>query len=145
VVDYVDKEDMPSPRANRWGAPKFEEMFLAEDMIYSTGQPIAMILATSAGKAAEGARAVEIEYEELPAIFSIEEAIEKESFFDFARAIKKGDPEDAFKKSDYVFTGTARMGGQEHFYLETNACVAIPKPEDGEMEIFSSTQNPNEA
>ncbi|KAK3058431.1 hypothetical protein LTR53_020431, partial [Teratosphaeriaceae sp. CCFEE 6253] len=36
------------------------------------------------------------------------------------------------------------MGGQEHFYLETNACVAVPKPEDGEMEIWSSTQNPAE-
>ncbi|KAK6400373.1 hypothetical protein LTR95_019313, partial [Oleoguttula sp. CCFEE 5521] len=32
----------------------------------------------------------------------------------------------------------------EHFYLETNAAVAIPKPEDGEMEIWSSTQNPSE-
>jgi xanthine dehydrogenase/oxidase len=28
--------------------------------------------------------------------------------------------------------------------LETNACVAVPKPEDGEMEIYSSTQNPTE-
>ena len=104
-----------------------------------------MILATSAAKAAEGARAVKVEYEELPAIFSIEEAIQEDSFFDFYREIKKGDVEEAFKKCDYVFTGVARMGGQEHFYLETNASVAIPKPEDGEIEIFSSTQNPNEA
>lgn len=145
VVDYIDKDDMPNPRANRWAAPKFEEVFLAEDKVYTAGQPIALILATSAGKAAEGARAVEVEYEELPAIYSIEEAIEKESFFDFFREIKTGDPETAFEKSDYVFTGTARIGGQEHFYLETNACIAVPKPEDGEMEIFSSTQNPNEA
>jgi xanthine dehydrogenase/oxidase len=36
------------------------------------------------------------------------------------------------------------MGGQEHFYLETNACLVVPKPEDGEMEIFASTQNANE-
>ena len=36
------------------------------------------------------------------------------------------------------------MGGQEHFYLETNACICIPKPEDGEMEVWSSTQNPTE-
>jgi xanthine dehydrogenase/oxidase len=145
VVDYVDKDDMPSPEANRWGAPHLEETFFAEDMIYTTGQPIGLILASTAAKAAEGARAVKIEYEELPAIFSIEEAIEKESFYKFFREIKKGDTEEAFKKSDHVFTGTARMGGQEHFYLETNACVAIPKPEDGEIEIFSSTQNPNES
>jgi len=145
VVDYVDKNDMPNPKANRWGAPHFQETFFAEDIVYSTGQPIGLVLATSANRAAEGARAVKVEYEELPAIFTIEEAIERESFFEFFKEIKKGDPEAAFKNADYTFTGVARMGGQEHFYLETQASLAIPKPEDGEMEIFSSTQNPNEA
>ena len=33
------------------------------------------------------------------------------------------------------------MGGQDHFYLETHACLVIPKGEDGEMEIISSTQD----
>ncbi|KAK4453051.1 molybdopterin binding aldehyde oxidase/xanthine dehydrogenase [Podospora aff. communis PSN243] len=145
VVDYVDKNDMPSARANHWGAPHFQEVFLAEDEVYTTGQPIGLVLATSANRAAEGARAVNVEYGELPAVYTIEEAIEQESFFDFFKEIKKGDPEEAFKNCDYTFTGVARMGGQEHFYLETQAALAIPKPEDGEMEIFSSTQNPNEA
>lgn len=36
------------------------------------------------------------------------------------------------------------MGGQEQFYLETQGVIAVPKTEDGEMEIFSSTQNPTE-
>jgi xanthine dehydrogenase/oxidase len=120
-------------------------VFLAEDEIHTTGQPIGLVLATSANRAAEGARAVKVEYEELPAIYTIEEAIEQESYFDFFKEIKKGDPEESFKNCDYTFTGVARMGGQEHFYLETQAALAIPKPEDGEMEIFSSTQNPNEA
>ena len=34
------------------------------------------------------------------------------------------------------------MGGQEHFYLETQACLVVPKGEDGELEIFASSQNP---
>lgn len=145
VVDYVDRTDMPSDDANHWGAPHFEEVFLAEDEVFTTGQPIALILATSQQKAAEGARAVKVEYENLPAIFTIEEAIQKDSLFNFFREIKNGDPEEAFKTCDYTFSGVARMGGQEHFYLETNACVAIPKPEDGEMEIWSSSQNCNES
>jgi xanthine dehydrogenase/oxidase len=144
VVDYVDKNDMPSAALNRFGAPHFDEPFFAEDEVFTAGQPIAMIMANSALKAREAAKAVKIEYEELPTILTIEEAIEKESFHNHYREIKNGDTEEAFKNCDYTFTGTARMGGQEHFYLETNACVAIPKPEDGEMEIFSSTQNPNE-
>lgn len=143
VVDFVDHRDLPNPAANYWGIPR-DESFLAVDEVYTAGQPIAMVMATSALQATAGARAVKITYEELPAIFTIEEAIEKKSFFNHTPFIKKGDVEEGFAKSDFVFTGSARMGGQEHFYLETNACVAIPKPEDGEMEIWASTQNPNE-
>ena len=144
VVDKIDKDDMPTPEANKFGAPHFDEVFFAEGEVHTAGQPIAMILATSALKAQEAARAVKVEYEELPSILTIEEAIEKESFHKLYREIKNGDVEEAFKNCDYVFTGTARMGGQEHFYLETNAALVVPKPEDGEMEIFCSTQNANE-
>ena len=143
VVDMVDKDDMPSEEANKFGAPHFDEVFLADGEVHTAGQPIAMILATSALKAQEAARAVKVEYEELPSILTIEDAIEKESFHKHYREIKKGDTEAAFKQCDYVFTGTARMGGQEHFYLETNACLAVPRPE-GEIEIYASTQNANE-
>lgn len=144
VVDYIDKDDMPSKEANKFGAPHFDELFLADGEVHTAGQPIAMVFATSAIKAAQAARAVKVEYEELPAVLTIEEAIEQDSFHPLYREIKNGDTEEAFKNCDYVFTGTARMGGQEHFYLETNACVVLPKGEDGEMEIFASTQNANE-
>ena len=49
----------------------------------------------------------------------------------------------AFTQCDHVLEGHIKIGGQEHFYLETTAVIAVPK-EDGEMEIFSSTQNPTE-
>ncbi len=144
VVDFVDHTDMPSPEANMWGAPVCDEVFFAVKEVFTTGQPIGMILADSAAHATAGARAVKVDYEELPAIFTIEEAIEKESFFQHYRYIKRGDMDKAFKNSDHIFTGVTRMGGQEHFYLETQACVAIPKLEDGEMEIWAGTQNPTE-
>lgn len=144
VVDKVDKDDMPSAEANKFGPPNFDEVFFAEGTVHTAGQPIAMMLATSALRAEEAARAVKIEYEELPAILTIEEAIEKDSYHSMFREIKKGDPEEAFKDCDHVFTGSVRMGGQEHFYLETNAVVVVPKPEDGVMEVFASTQNANE-
>ncbi|POR34572.1 Xanthine dehydrogenase [Tolypocladium paradoxum] len=144
VVDYIDKDDMPSAEANKFGAPHFDEVFFADGEVHTAGQAIAMILATSALKAQDAARAVKIEYEELPSILTMEEAVEKKSFHPLYREIKRGDTEQAFKKCDHVFTGTCRMGGQEHFYLETNACLVVPKPEDGEMEIFASTQNANE-
>ncbi|KAL8694385.1 MAG: hypothetical protein Q9218_000951 [Villophora microphyllina] len=144
VVNWVDHHDLPNPEANWWGAPNCDETFFAVDEVFSAGQPIGMILADSAKHAEAGARAVKVQYEDLPAIFTIEEAIAHESYFQHYRYIKKGDAEKAFEEADHVFTGIVRMGGQEHFYLETQACVAIPKPEDGEMEIWSSTQNPTE-
>ncbi|KFY04761.1 hypothetical protein O988_00526 [Pseudogymnoascus sp. VKM F-3808] len=144
VVDYLDHTDMPSPEANWWGAPVRDEVFFAVNEVFTCGQPIGVILASTANEAAAGARAVKIQYEELPAIYTIEEAIEKESYFEQFRFIKTGDTEKAFAEADHVISGTTRMGGQEHFYLETNACVAIPKPEDGEMEVFACTQNPTE-
>ena len=144
VMDYVDHRDLPSPKANWWGAPNCDEVFFAVDEVFTAGQPIGMVLATSAKQAEAGMRAVKVMYEELPSILTIEEAIESNSYFDHFHYINDGDVEEAFKKADHVFTGVARMGGQEHFYLETQACVVVPKPEDGEMDVFSSTQNPAE-
>lgn len=144
VVEWIDHRDLPNPEANWWGAPNCDEVFFAVDEVFTAGQPIGMILATSAKHAEAGARSVKVEYEELPAIYTIEEAIAKESYLPHYRYINKGDVEGAFEKADHVFSGIARMGGQEHFYLETQACVVIPKPEDGEMEVWSSTQNPTE-
>ncbi|KAF8469090.1 Molybdopterin-binding domain of aldehyde dehydrogenase-domain-containing protein [Kalaharituber pfeilii] len=144
VHAYVDHKDLPSAQANWWGAQKCDEVFFAVDEIFTAGQPIGVIIADTSQQASAAARAVKIEYEELPAIFTIEEAIEKESFFQHYRFIRRGNPiDEALRKADRVFNGVARIGGQEHFYLETNACIVIPK-EDGEMEVISSTQNPTE-
>ena len=55
--------------------------------------------------------------------------------------IVQGDVDAGFSRADHVIEGEMRLGGQEHFYLETQSCIAVPK-EDGEMEVFSSTQSP---
>lgn len=145
VVDFVTHTDIASPEANYWGGPVHDEPFFVVDKVTSAGQPIGMILATSTRAAERGMRAVKVEYEAETPILTIEDAIEKQSFYENVDPyIKRGNVEEAFAQADHVFTGTSRMGGQEHFYLETQATVAVPKPEDGEMEIFSSTQNPTE-
>ncbi|OAA55836.1 Aldehyde oxidase/xanthine dehydrogenase [Niveomyces insectorum RCEF 264] len=151
VVDVLDRDRMPSAAANHWGAPHFDEVFFAEDEVFTAGQPIALVVATSAARAAEAARLVAITYEDLPAVLTIEEAIAQKSFFEgFARELKRSegnddaDIDDALARCDYVVRGETRMGGQEHFYLETMAVVAVPKPEDGALELFCSTQNANE-
>lgn len=57
--------------------------------------------------------------------------------------IIKGDSEKAFREADHVLEGEIRIGGQEHFYLETNVTIAVPREED-ELEVFCSTQHPTE-
>ena len=43
-----------------------------------------------------------------------------------------------------VFEGECRIGGQEHFYLETHGCLVVPRGEDNELDVYSSTQHPTE-
>ena len=66
------------------------------------------------------------------------------SYYLNPKTITCGDVDSAFKQADHVIEGESHMGGQKHFCLETNACLAVPKGEDGEMELFVSTQNANE-
>jgi xanthine dehydrogenase/oxidase len=85
-------------------------------------------------------------YENLPAILTIDEAIEAKSFFKHGKILKKGvaieDKKDKmWPKCDRIFEGVTRIGGQEHFYLETNASLVIPNKEDKTFEVWSSTQN----
>lgn len=85
---------------------------------------------------------VQVEYEELPAVMSIEEAIAAESFHpQFDRTIARGDVDAAFAAADVacVVEGDARMAGQEHFYLEPH-CNFVQPLESDEFLLVASTQ-----
>ena len=145
AIGYVDKHSI-SQEQNLWGSVSKDEAFFADGEVHSHGQIIGMVYAETALQAQAAARAVKIVYKDLPAILTIDEAIEANSFFPHHRILKKGAAidgsiEDAFGTCDRIFQGTTKMGGQEHFYLETNAALVIPHTEDGSMEVWSSTQN----
>ena len=76
-----------------------------------------------------------------PTAVSIEQAIQHQ-LFQGEHSIKRGDVDRVMKQCDMVMEGEMRVGGQEHFYLETNACIVTPS-ENGEMSILASTQNPS--
>jgi xanthine dehydrogenase/oxidase len=145
AIGYVDKHSI-SREQNLWGSVTKDEVFFADGEVHSHGQTIGMVYAETALVAQAAARAVKIVYKDLPAILTIDEAIDANSFFPHHRILKKGAAidgsiEDVFSTCDRIFQGTTRMGGQEHFYLETNAALVIPHTEDGSMEVWSSTQN----
>ncbi|KAM0755454.1 putative xanthine dehydrogenase HxA [Meredithblackwellia eburnea MCA 4105] len=147
VIAWVDHNDLPNPRANYWGAVALDEVFFAVDEVVSYGQPIGLVVASSKIIAQKAARLVKVDYEDMEFILTIEEAIGKNSFHEqYDRRIERGDPiDDALEKAENVLEGSTRMGGQEHFYLETMASLVIPKLEGGEMEVWSSTQSLTDA
>ena len=65
------------------------------------------------------------------------------SYFVPVKKISRGDVEAGFTAADHVVEGQVHMGSQEHFYMETQSVVVVPKGEDGEMEVFCSTQCAN--
>ena len=145
VVDFVTYKDIPDGGSNIWNPPAMDETFFAEDKVYTVGQIIGVIVADTKRNAQAAAHKVKIEYEDLPHILTIDEAIAAESFFKPRPVIHRGDSGgEGWAQYDHVLEGETRMGGQEHFYLETNACLVIPGKEDSEIEVISSTQNPSE-
>lgn len=120
-----------------------EEVFLTET-VTSYGQVIGAIVADTQAIAQKAARMVEIKYEELaPIVVSIEDAIRHKSYhIGSPKLLVNGDVDKAFAEADVIVEGECRMGGQEHFYLETQATLAIPK--EDELEVIASTQHISE-
>ncbi|MBC7782818.1 MAG: molybdopterin-dependent oxidoreductase, partial [Burkholderiales bacterium] len=88
-------------------------------------------------------QAVIVEMEALPALFTIDEAIAADSYFGVPRRIETGDVDAGFAAADQQIEGVLEIGGQEHFYLESQISIAIPG-EQRQMTIHSSTQHPSE-
>lgn len=127
--------------SNHIGAIVKDEEVFATDIVKHIGAVIGVVIAETHELAQAAAKKVVVTYEDLPPIVSIEEAIAAGSFFPDTHEIAAGNLEDAERGSEVTVEGTFKIGGQEHFYLETNTTVVVPI-EQGQLEVFSSTQNP---
>lgn len=102
-----------------------------------------MVVADTHENAKTAAGKVEVEYEELPAILSIKEAIDAKSFHpNTERRLQKGDVELCFKSGqcDKIIEGEVQMGGQEHFYMEPQCSLVWTIDGGNEVHMISSTQ-----
>ncbi|WP_425659207.1 xanthine dehydrogenase molybdopterin binding subunit [Tenacibaculum ascidiaceicola] len=118
-----------------------DEPLWAEDEVHFWGQPIAFIVAKSEAIAKKARALITIDIEELPVITTAKEAKEKRSFINAPRSFNLGNTQNAFSECEYVFEGETFSNGQEHLYLETQGCYAVPQ-ENGNIKITSSTQGP---
>ncbi|MGD9923562.1 MAG: xanthine dehydrogenase family protein molybdopterin-binding subunit, partial [Pseudorhodoplanes sp.] len=141
VKAIVTGPDLKTPRAG--GVVKDESM-VARDKVRYVGEPVAAVAATDPEIAARAAAAIEVDYDPLPAVLTIDQSLAAgapilhEKFADykqsvsggghdniiFESSITEGDVDAAFAACDVIVEGTYETQAQHHLYLETNGCVA---------------------
>ncbi|KAJ9512823.1 hypothetical protein QJQ45_029028 [Haematococcus lacustris] len=137
VAGYFGHKDVPG--SNMIGPVVADEEVFASEVVTAVGQIIGLVVADSESAARRAARLVVVEYQDLPAVMSCEEAVEAGAFYSYANRLECGDVDAALSAAEHTLEGTFKLSGQEHFYLETNNCCVIPLEND-EFTIYSSTQ-----
>jgi len=116
---------------------------LADGKVEFVGQPVIAVAADSLETARKAAMAAIIEYEDLEPVLDVVDALRKQHFVLDSHTHKRGDSASALATAPRRLQGTLHIGGQEHFYLETQVSSVMPT-EDGGMIVYTSTQNPTE-
>ncbi|WP_373635114.1 xanthine dehydrogenase molybdopterin binding subunit [Yoonia sp. SS1-5] len=132
------------PFANDVSPSAHDEPLLAMGQVHYLGQPVFLVVADTHLNARKAARLANITYAKETPVLTIEAALAADSRFeDGPRIWTKGDVDDAIAQAPHRISGQIDMGGQEHFYLEGQAALALPQ-EGGDMLVHSSTQHPTE-
>ena len=119
-----------------------EPLFIEKEIV-SEGQAVFAVIADSLDNARQAAKLAVVEVEPSSAVITIDQAIDADSKIAPSRKIKVGDSTRAIDNSDFQINGSLYTGGQEHFYLEGQISIAMPK-ESGAMTVIASTQHPSE-
>lgn len=141
VVCVLTAKDIPG--INDIGAIRQDEQLLADGVVAYHGQVMAVVVGESIEECKAAARAVVAEYEPLQPVRDIREAIAQNSYHTEPHIIRRGDVEAALRASAQVLEGELDIGGQEHFYLESQAAWA-ERGDDDDIFVSSSTQHPTE-
>jgi CO/xanthine dehydrogenase Mo-binding subunit len=124
---------------------KDDEPSLAHDKVRYQGEPIVAVVAESEALAHEALTLVRVDYEPLPAVFDVEEALKpgapvvNETYpnntFEYHgrydhQKLRFGDVERGFAEADHVLEARYQMSPIEHAPTETNGCIAAPEIND---------------
>jgi CO/xanthine dehydrogenase Mo-binding subunit len=136
-----------------WGWPLVDQYILAYRKVLYVGHGIAAVAAETPEAARAGVAAIELELEELPAVFDVQEALAPgapqvpvespkgqgnlcETF-----VVRYGEPSPILDACAVRYEETFHTGRQEHAYLEPEAALAIPQP-DGSVTVHYNGQSP---
>jgi len=147
--------DLPRP-IPRYGPVVPDRPVLAADETLYFGDPVAIVAAESEAEAAEAAASVRVEYEELPGVYTIEDALAPGAPLVQAPAIRGDNPwrdtniygewrfgwgDAAAASAPLEIEGTYRFPMQAHFAIEPHVFVAAPGDAGG-VSVWSTVQHP---
>jgi xanthine dehydrogenase molybdopterin binding subunit len=138
VTAVITSKDIPGE--NQIGHVIKDEPLLPESEIMYVGQPLAMVLSPYPNIAEKAVKLIELQYVDLYPIFDIDEADANMEWYVPERKIENGDVQTALKSAANVITGEIESAGQEHFYMETQRCWAVPG-EGQTLTLYSATQS----
>ncbi len=120
-----------------------DDPIFAENVVSYLGQSVFAVVAEDIKIARNAIELADISYEELPAVITIDQALETGNVLGPPAVIECGEADQALDKSKNKLEGKIILGGQEHFYLEGQAAYAFAG-EDTDIVVHCSTQHPTE-
>ena len=120
---------------------------LADGVVNHPEEPILLLAHDDRHVLPMAVEAVSVEFDPLPAIFTIEESEGRREIIGGRDntfktiLIEKGDVESAWEKADYIVEGEYRTGAQEQLYIESNGMIAAFEPRQG-LTVWGSLQCP---
>jgi xanthine dehydrogenase large subunit len=141
VVCVLTSADVPG--RNDIGPVQNDEPLLPEGLVRFVGQPLFCVAAETLPKARAAAALAVVEYEDLEPLLTIEAAQAANSLIEDSQTMRLGDAPAAIAAAPHALSGKLAIGGQDHFYLEGQVALVVPG-EDGDLHVWSSTQNPTE-
>jgi CO/xanthine dehydrogenase Mo-binding subunit len=124
-----------------------DQPYLADEVVNHPEEPIVLLAHPDRYLLEEARRQVKIEYEELPALFSLHDSLAKKEliwgednvFKKFL--VDKGNVDDVWASADFIVEGEYETGAQEQLYIENNGAIAIANADDG-VTVWGSMQCP---
>jgi xanthine dehydrogenase large subunit len=141
VVAAITAADIPG--TNDVGPIEADDPILAERTVHFAGQPIFAVAAHSVNAARRAVALANVDISPLPALLTIDDALAAGSYVLPPVHVVRGDVPGALRRARHRLSGTLASGGQDHFYLEGQVALAIPR-ERGAMHLYVSTQHPGE-
>ena len=144
-IAFVSAQDIPAE--NQVGVIIPDQPLFADKTVRYVGDSIGLIIAKTPEAASEAARSVNVEYDEKNPYLSIDESrtatgnLIHETNLACQHRVRKGDIDTGFDEADQIIEARFKTPYQEHFYLEPQACIAIPE-KNGKMKILGSLQCP---